>query len=119
MNTVVKDLLKKMKTCDSKHNRCDYLLDHSEIDYLLEYIEELQLENKDLKLRSRPMIGPYHADGYITQEMEYQERKGLEKAQKEFIKYLEDKVKACELTCDLIFNHNKEMKIYKKGFIKI
>ena len=34
--------------------------------------------------------------------------------QKEFIKYLEDEIEACELTSDLIFNHNKKMKIYKE-----
>ena len=38
----------------------------------------------------------------------------LENQQKEFIKWLESEIKACELTCDLIFNHNKEMKIYKE-----
>lgn len=38
----------------------------------------------------------------------------VENQQKEFIKWLESEIKACELTCDLIFNHNKEMKIYKE-----
>ena len=37
-----------------------------------------------------------------------------ETQQKEFIKYLEDEIEDCELTSDLIFNHNKEMKIYKE-----
>lgn len=34
--------------------------------------------------------------------------------QKVFIKYLEDEIEGCELTSDLIFNHNKEMKVYKE-----
>lgn len=34
--------------------------------------------------------------------------------QKAFIKYLEDEIEDCELTSNLIFNHNKEMKIYKE-----
>lgn len=34
--------------------------------------------------------------------------------QKKFIKYLEDEIGACELVCDCIFNHNKEMKVYKE-----
>lgn len=38
----------------------------------------------------------------------------MKKQQKEFIKYLEDEIEDCELTSDLIFNHNKEMKIYKE-----
>lgn len=39
---------------------------------------------------------------------------GYKSQQKEFIKYLEDEIEDCELTSDLIFNHNKEMKIYKE-----
>ena len=35
----------------------------------------------------------------------------LENQQKEFILYLENEIKSCELVCDLIFNHNKEMKV--------
>lgn len=90
--------------------------------HISDYVNRLQQENQELKKqleevksRNRPVIGPYHADGYITQEMEYQARKRLEKNQKEFIKWLESKIEACELTCDLIFNRNrnKKAKIYK------
>ena len=49
MNKIVYDLLLKLEECDDKHNRCDYLLEHSEITYLLEYIKELEEENKELK----------------------------------------------------------------------
>lgn len=42
----------------------------------------------------------------------------LKNKQYEFIDWLEDEIKACELTCDLIFNHNKEMKIYKEVLSK-
>lgn len=38
----------------------------------------------------------------------------LKNQQKEFIKYLENEIESCELTCDLTFNHNKEMKFYKE-----
>ena len=38
----------------------------------------------------------------------------IKSQQKAFIKYLEDEIEDCELTSDLIFNHNKEMKIYKE-----
>ena len=47
MNSEVRNLLKNLKSC--KNNRCDYILEHSEIDCLLEYIEGLQLENQGLK----------------------------------------------------------------------
>lgn len=42
MNKIVYDLLLKLEECDDKHNRCDYLLEHDEITYLLEYIKKLQ-----------------------------------------------------------------------------
>lgn len=35
-------ILEELEECDSFHNRCDYLLNYSEIDCLLEYIEDLQ-----------------------------------------------------------------------------
>lgn len=34
--------------------------------------------------------------------------------QKEFIKYLEDEIQSCEAVSDLLFNSNKEMKVYKE-----
>ena len=49
MNSIVENLLKEMEKCNSKNNRCDYLLEHSEIDYLLEYIDQLQQENQKHK----------------------------------------------------------------------
>ena len=36
------------------------------------------------------------------------------KQQQEFIKYLEDEIKACKAVSDLLFNSNKEMKVYKE-----
>ena len=60
------------------------------------------------------------------QRKEYQEDykdirieiKEYKSQQKEFIAYLENEIQSCELTCDLIFNHNKEMKIYKIILLK-
>lgn len=37
-----------------------------------------------------------------------------ERQQKEFIKYLEDEIQSCEVASDLLFNSNKEMKVYKE-----
>lgn len=42
MNSVVKETLNYMQKCDSFHERCDCLLDHSECDYLLDYINQLE-----------------------------------------------------------------------------
>ena len=49
MNSIVENLLKEMEKCNFKNNRCDYLLEHSEIDYLLEYIDQLQQEKQKYK----------------------------------------------------------------------
>ena len=38
----------------------------------------------------------------------------VETQQKEFIKYLEDEIQSCEVVSDLLFNSNREMKIYKE-----
>ena len=43
---MIKELLEKLKQCDDFHNRCDFLMEHSEITYMLDYITNLQQENK-------------------------------------------------------------------------
>ena len=48
-NEIVKELLEKLKQCDDFHNRCDFLMEHSEITYMLDYITNLQQENQKLK----------------------------------------------------------------------
>lgn len=42
----------------------------------------------------------------------------LKNQQQEFIKYLEDEIKACKAVSDLLFNSNKEMKVYKEILTK-
>ena len=49
MTKTVYDLILKLRDCDDKHNRCDYLMEHDEITYLLEYIDYLQEENRILR----------------------------------------------------------------------
>ena len=71
-------------------------------DVLLELqpkIDELKKENQELKKQKQEWIDLLNM---------------FKNQQKGFIKWLESEIKACELTCDLIFNHNKEMKIYKE-----
>ena len=48
---IIKELLEKLKQCDDFHNRCDFLMEHSEITYMLDYITNLLQENKQLKER--------------------------------------------------------------------
>ena len=45
----IKELLEKLKQCDDFHNRCDFLMEHNEITYMLDYITKLQQENQKLK----------------------------------------------------------------------
>lgn len=49
MNEIIKELLEKLKQCDDFHNRCDFLMEHSEITYMLDYITKLQQENQRYK----------------------------------------------------------------------
>ena len=49
MSEIIKEVLEKLKQCDDFHNRCDFLMEHSEITYMLDYITNLQQENKKLK----------------------------------------------------------------------
>ena len=53
---MIKELLEKLKQCDDFHNRCDFLMEHSEITYMLDYITNLQQENKELKERINKSI---------------------------------------------------------------
>ena len=49
----VEELLEKLKQCDDFHNRCDFLMEHSEITYMLDYITKLQEENQKLKKENK------------------------------------------------------------------
>ena len=56
---MIKELLEKLKQCDDFHNRCDFLMEHSEITYMLDYITNLQQENKQLKSIIKILIIEY------------------------------------------------------------
>lgn len=49
MTKTIYDLILKLRDCDDKHNRCDYLMEHDEITYLLEYIDYLEKEIEKLR----------------------------------------------------------------------
>lgn len=46
---IKEELISRIRECDSLHNNCDCLLEHSDCDDLIEYIEQLQKENEELK----------------------------------------------------------------------
>lgn len=68
MNSTVKELLEKLKKCNFKNNRCDYLLEHSEIDYLLEYVEELQQENLELDKENNKLVAKLNKNKILQNE---------------------------------------------------
>ena len=43
------NLLKEISKCRSIDNNCDYLLEHSDCDDLIDYITDLEQENQELK----------------------------------------------------------------------
>ena len=53
---IINELLEKLKQCDDFHNRCDFLMEHSEITYMLDYITKWQQENKELQERINKSI---------------------------------------------------------------
>lgn len=76
----------------------------SQRDHLLtqRLIYNLERENKKLKKQNKFLM---------KRENKLQV---LEMKQKEFIKSLEDEIQSCEAVSDLLFNSNKEMKVYEE-----
>lgn len=76
-------------------------------------VKTLLKENQELK----EQLETYEIEGYEQNEelnkMSFDIRK-YKVQQKEFIKYLEDEIYSCEAVSDLLFNSNKEMKVYKE-----
>ena len=111
--------------CDCNEMNC---IDNDSPRRILRIAKNLQQENKELKQQLEEYI---RAEMRLKAELEKQRKeyqedykdirieiKEYKSQQKEFIAYLENEIQSCELTCDLIFNHNKEMKIYKIILLK-
>ena len=76
------NLLKEISKCRSIDNNCDYLLEHSDCDDLIDYINYLQQESKELNQKYLNAVADY--------ETTMAEKNELERQQKEFVKYLEN-----------------------------
>lgn len=76
--------------------------------------KQLEKYKKKLMIATKMEINEIDKNTFVG--IDYFQHKCInyENQQKEFIKYLEDEIKSCELICDLIFNRNKEIKIYKE-----
>ena len=84
------------------------------------YVEMIEDENQELKKQlENCYCNRTDCSSRIKDSKKYDSLvQKVENQQNEFRKWLENEIKACELTCDLIFNHNKEMKIYKEVLSK-
>ena len=62
MSGVIEDILNKLKECDDFHDRCDCLLEHDEITYLLDYIQQKENIIKEVRERllneGKPLPSP-------------------------------------------------------------
>ena len=81
-------------------------------------VENLRLENQELKKQLEEINNFINKANFANIEQLMLDYCAKTEEQKEFIAYLENEIQSCELTCDLIFNHNKEMKIYKIILLK-
>ena len=74
MNSVVEDTLNKLKQCDDFHNRCDCLLEHSEITYLLDYIQQKENIIKEVREYIKQLLQYKKEDYYKGVSLDYVER---------------------------------------------
>lgn len=84
-----------------------------DIQYIKGYLYALSLREQELKKQLEERTKMYLNAYKYVQGME-NEVITLNTQQKEFIKYLEDEIYSCEAVSDLLFNSNKEMKVYKE-----
>lgn len=74
---------------------------------------KIKKENKELK-KQLEEITDYYCEASNIKWKRAKRIIELKTQQKEFIKYLEDEIKACKAVSDLLFTSNKEMKVYKE-----
>lgn len=91
----------------------NYVELQKENELIVSYNQQLLKENKELKkqLEEKENIACDWKDSCLENAGKIEI---LEIQQKEFIKYLEDEIQSCEVASDLLFNSNKEMKVYKE-----
>lgn len=118
-NEKLKKHLKVPKTCNLKTLK-DYKSYYEDTtreqileDTYIEYCAYVNLAHRYSELKKQ-LENKYEKVGTLTSELLYEENKKLINQQKEFIKYLEDEIQSCEAVSDLLFNSNKEMKVYKE-----
>lgn len=123
-NRMLKEALETKSYCKYA-NKCDELNDCSREEYedMSNANVRLNVENYDLKEENQKLkkqlencyCNRTDCSGRIKDSKVYDSLvQKVETQQKEFIKYLEDEIQSCEAVSDLLFNSNKEMKVYKE-----
>ena len=92
----------------------DYVELNKNNELLISYNQALLKENQELKKQLEEINKMIEKCGFVNIEQVMLSYCGLIAQQKEFIKYLEDEIQSCEAVSDLLFNSNKEMKVYEK-----
>lgn len=80
---------------------------------IINYLREIEKENQELKKQledKEDFIKKLQGTKDRLDKYNYE----ITMQQQEFIKYLEDEIKACKAVSDLLFTSNKEMKVYKE-----
>lgn len=85
-----------------------------QLEFYKDLSEQLQRENKKIKKQLEEINKMIEKCGFVNIEQVMLSYCGLIAQQKELINYLEDEIHSCEAVSDLLFNSNKEMKVYKE-----
>ena len=112
---IIKELLEKLKQCDDFHNRCDFLMEHSEITYMLDYITNLQQENQSLKKENKILRENAEHNDKVVDKVNWENqklKKQLEEYKRLGFEHLNDK-------CNKLENHQKEFVDYINSYIKL
>lgn len=89
-------------------------LPKEDIETIQGYVEMIEEKNQELKEELEEINKMIEKCGFVNIEQLMLSYCGSIAQQKEFINYLEDEIHSCEAVSDLLFNSNKEMKVYKE-----
>ena len=112
---IIKELLEKLKQCDDFHNRCDFLMEHSEITYMLDYITNLQQENQSLKKENKILRENAEHNDKVVDKVNWENqklKKQLEEYKRLGFEHLNDK-------CNKLEKQRKEFIDYINSYIKL
>ena len=111
---MINELIEKLKKCDDLHDRCDYLIEHDEITYLLDYITNLQQENSNLKFSNQALNNELGLKLYELDHLD-EKRNELKKDElKEYVKLQQENERLKEIKpCMINFQECYVIKDYK------